>query len=71
VTDVFAELVVLVVDALRIELFIVVDLPAPRTLGKVPMAAVCCARRARLTSRMLIKVRFVHNSVFQVMASQA
>ena len=43
----------------------------PRTLGRVPSVAVSCARRARLTRRMLTKVRFVCNSAFQVIASQS
>ena len=37
----------------------------------VPVGAVCCARRVRVTSRILNKMRFVFHLDFQVMASQA
>ena len=73
VTDVFidVDLVVLVVDALWVELLNVVDLPCiPRTLGTVPIVAVCCASRVRVTSRMLTRVRLACSSDFQLMATQ-
>jgi hypothetical protein len=43
----------------------------PRTLGTVPIVAVCCARRVRVTSRMLTKVRLVCHVDLQVMDFQA
>jgi len=51
---------------------VVVDCPLwPRTLGRVPIAAVCTEKRVRVTSRRLTKVRFVCNLDFQVMFFQA
>jgi len=47
------------------------DLLWPRTLGMVPIVAVCTERRVRVTSRRLTKVLFFCSLDFQVMFSQA
>ena len=75
VTDVFAEvdleLAVLVVDARWVEWVVVGWGCIPRTLGMVPIVAVSCARRVRVTSRILTKVRLLSHVDLQVMDSQA
>jgi len=50
---------------------VVVDQLLPRTLGRVPIVALCTERKVRVTSRRLTKVLFVCNLDFQVMFSQA
>lgn len=66
VVNVVTELLV-EVDVLEVE---VCPLPLPRTLGIVPVVAVCCATRVRVTSRMLIKMRLECHVDLQLIGPQ-